>query len=282
MPGGPVKLASDINLRIRIQKAALAIQNKATIEVVGLDTSTREQLLSQFTAWNQRQVASGQASQKWVDVEIKAGWDGSTPTDSQPPATVFKGQVVLCEPTSSPPNIGVRLTCFTKQLDRSSFVSSPAPDQTTYRGYVEWAAGQMGFGDKFICDTSFNDVVIQNPARSIFVTSAILVDIQDMYKPAVAAYIDDDMLIVKDRNKILNPSQIANISEFIGTPGWTEWGVSFTTLFDQSIRLARGATLKSVMNAGVNGTYVILELDYNLTSRDGPFYVTATASPPAQ
>jgi hypothetical protein len=281
MPTGDVKLDASINIRVRAQKAALAIQNKATIELIGLTSSLREQLLSQFTAFNQRQVTAGQASQKWIGVEVRAGWDGSTAADSQPAATVFIGDVVLCDPISAPPNIGVRITCFTKQIDRTSFVTSPAPDSTTFRSYVAWAAGQMGFGDKFICDTSFNDVVINNPARSIYVASALLIDIQDMYKPAVAAYIDDDTLIVKDRNKILNPSQIADLRDFIGTPTWTEWGAEFTVLFDQSVRLARGAKLTSKMNPGINGTYVILELDYDLTSRDTPFYVSASASPPS-
>lgn len=281
MPSGPVTLDTSINLRVRIQKAALAIQNKATVEVIGLTSSLREQLLSQFTAFNQRQVEAGQASQKWIGIEIRAGWDGQS-TDSQPASTIFKGDVVLCDPMSGPPNIGVRLTCFTKQINRTSFVTAPAPDSTTFKAYVAWAAAQMGFGDNFICDTSFNDVVINNPARSIFVTSALLIDIQDMYKPAVAAYVDDDVLVVKDRNKILNPSQIADLKDFIGSPPtWTEWGVDFTVLFDQSIRLARGAKLTSLMNPGVNGTYVILELDYNLTSRDSAFYVSASASPPS-
>lgn len=282
MPGGDVKLDSSINLRVRIQKAALAIQNKATIDIIGLNGSLREQLLSQFTAWNQRQVTSGQASQKWINVEVKAGWDGLDAKDSQPAATIFKGQITLCDLTSAPPNIGIRLVCFTRQIDRTTFITSPAPASATFRAYVEWAAGQMGLADNFICDTSFNDVVIQNPARSMFVASALLIDIQDMYKPAVAAYVDDDRLIVKDRTKILNPSQVTTVTEFIGAPCWTEWGVNFNCLFDQSISLAGGVTLQSAMNPGVNGTYVTLELDYNLTSRDVPFYVNVNASPPAK
>lgn len=285
LPDRTVTLEQDLNLKIKINKAALAIQNRATIDIIGLTGSLREQLLSQFTAWNQRQVESGQAEQKWVGVEVKAGW--STPSkhdvgsNVEQPSTVFKGQVVICELTSTPPNIGVRLTCFTRQIDRTKFVTAPAPDGTTFKAYVTWAAEQMGFGTNFICDTSNNEAIISNPARSIFVASALLIDIQNMYRPDVAAFVDDDLLIVKDRNKILNPSESVQLDEFIGVPTWTEWGVTFTVLFNQGIRLAQGATLTSLMNPSLNGTYVVMEIEYDLTSRDGPFYVKASASPPA-
>jgi len=279
-----VVLDESINMKVRISKAALAIQNRATIEIIGLTGSLREQLLSQFTAWNQRKVSTGQASQKWVNIEVKAGWDEVSTLSSgatSQPSTVFKGQVAICELTSTPPNIGVRLTCFTRQIDKTSFISAPAPDNITFQAYVAWAAAQMGFGSNFVCETSVNDTLISNPARSILVVSALLIDIQNMYRPDVAAFIDDDILIVKDRNKILNPSQITTISEFVGIPTWTEWGVDFTCLLDQSIRLAQGAALQSKMNPSLNNTYVVMELEYDLTSRDGAFYVKASGNPPA-
>ncbi len=285
LPDSTVTLEQDINIKVKIQKAALAIQNRATVDIIGLTGSLREQLLSQFTAFNQRQVEAGQLEQKWVGIEIKAGWSSpskyETGTAIEQPSTVFKGQVVICELTSAPPNIGVRLTCFTRQIDRTKFVTSPAPDGTTFKAYVAWAADQMGFGTNFVCETANNETIISNPARSIFVASALLIDIQNMYRPDVAAFVDDDLLIVKDRNKILNPSESVKISEFIGVPTWTEWGVNFVCLFNQGVRLAQGATLESVMNVSLNGTYVVMEIEYDLTSRDGPFYVKANASPPA-
>lgn len=285
LPDRTVTLEQDINIKVKIHKAALAIQNRATVDIIGLTGSLREQLLSQFTAWNQRQVESGQAEQKWVGIEIKAGWNTPSKhdvgTNIEQPSTVFKGQVVICELTTTPPNIGVRLTCFTRQIDRTKFVTSPAPDGITFKAYVTWAAEQMGFGTNFICETSANDTILSNPARSIFVASALLIDIQNMYRPDVAAFVDDDLLIVKDRNKILNPSESVVLKEFIGVPTWTEWGVTFTVLFDQGIRLAQGATLESIMNPSLNGTYVVMEIEYDLTSRDGAFYVKANGSPPA-
>jgi hypothetical protein len=278
MPGGDVVLDQTLEMKIKISKAALAIQNRATIDVIGLTTSLREQLLSQFTAWKKRQVETGQIQQNWINIKIEAGNDDNTNSE---PSVIFKGQVVLCEPSSPPPNIGVRITCYSRQIDRTSFISTPAPAQTTFANYVAYAAAQMGFDKNFICDTSYNDVVIYNPARSIHVAAALLIDIQNMYRPDVAAFIDDDILIVKDRNKIINPSNVAQVTEFIGTPSWTEWGVDFTTLFNPSIRLAQAAALTSLMNPSLNNTYVIMELEYDMTTRGTAFYVKASGSPPA-
>lgn len=278
MPSGPVVLNQTLNLRVRIHKDALAIQSRATVEVSGLTTQLRESLLSQFTAWNKRKVEMGQIAINSVDVKIEAGWRD---TPDAIPSLVFQGQVALVDLVSGPPTITVRFTCFTSQIDKTAFTTSRAPAQTTYYGYVAWAAKEMGFGENFICDTSFNDKVIENPARSIFTRAGLLIDIQNIYRPAVAAFVDDGRLIVKDMNRIINPGETANVDSFVGIPSWTEWGVEFTTLFDSNILLAHGARLTSKMNPSINGQYVIMSIEYDLNSRERGFYVKAMGSPPA-
>lgn len=278
-PGGrEVILDETLYVRAHVQKSALGIQGKAVLDVGGLTTSLREELLSQFTAWNKRMVESGQAPQEWIDISVEAGYSQN---GVERLSLVFRGQVVMTEIVAPPPNIIFRIHCYSRQIDKTRHLTSPAPAQTTYYGYVQWAAEQMGFGDRFICETSFNDTVVMNPARSIYVASALLWDIQNMYRPNVAAFVDDDILIVKDRNKIINPSNVADVTEFIGMPAWTEWGVEFTTLFDPNVRLAQASRLTSKMNPSVNNTYVVTDIQYDLSSRDKPFYVSANASPPA-
>jgi hypothetical protein len=109
----------------------------------------------------------------------------------------------------------------------------------------------------------------------------LLVNIQDAYKPNVAAFIDNNVLYVKDVNKVISTAQVVTVKEFIGTPLWTEWGVDFMTLFDPNITLAGAATLESKMNPSLNQTFVISSLEYDLTSREIPFYVKASANPSA-
>jgi hypothetical protein len=250
-----------------------------------LTTTLRETLLSQFTAWNKRLVDTNQAAANYIDVKIEAGRTAKTTPSGTSPASlsvVFKGQVVLCTPVSSPPSIGVRITCYTRQIDRTTFISAPAAEKLTFAQYVAWAAAQMGFGtSQFVCDTTYNDVEITNPGRSIMTVSGLLIDIQNQYRPDVAAFVDDDYLIVKDRNKIIDTSVTANLTEFVDIPQWTEWGIEFTALFDPTVRLAHAATVTSKMNPSLNGQYVVMELEYDLASRKDNFYVKANANPPA-
>lgn len=282
MPSGDVVLDESLSLHVRVFKAALAVQARATIDVVGMSQNLRQQLLTQFTAWNKRLVTTGQASQNYIALTIEAGYKANSDFQAQS-VVIFKGEVVLVDPAGPPPNIATRITSFTRQVDRTQFISNPGPIQTTYKNYVLWAAQQMGFdSDHVICDTSQNDTVITNPASSIYVNSSLLIDIQDMYKGNVVAFVDDDMLIVKDRDKAINPSDVETINEFVGVPPtWNEWGVDFTTMFNPTIKLAGATAIVSKMNPGTNGTYVIHTLEYDLASRGNPFYVKASGAPPA-
>lgn len=280
LPGGDVVLDQELNMRVHIRKASLALQNKATIDITNLSQTLREQLMSQFTAWQKRQVEQGTPTNEWqwINVTIEAGYASGANLQT---SVVFRGQVVQVDPVLGPPNITTRITCYTRQIDKTTFISTPAPAQTTFKEFVTWAATEMGFGTNFSCNTSYDSVVVTNPARSILTHAALMLKIQDMYMPDVAAFVDDDFLYVKDRNKIVNTDNIATLTQFIGVPQWTEWGAEFTVLFDQSVRLAQATTLQSIMNPSLNGTYIVMDIAYDLCSRDTPFYVTANGSPPA-
>jgi hypothetical protein len=286
LPSGDVVLDQSLSMRVFACKAALSIQNSATIEVVGMSTSLRLQLISQFTAWHKRQVSTGQVPQDWIPVTIEAGYADAPTSSAGIPgsnrtATVFVGHIVDVKPTSAPPNIGVRIQCYTRQVDKTSFLTQAAPTKTTFQNLVKFASQQMGFGNNFICQTSYNDKIVYNGFRTIYTVGALLLGIQDIYRPDVAAFIDNDQLIVKDRNAVINPSKIEQVNEFIGTPLWNEWGVEWQTLMDPTVNLAGAANLTSLMNPGVNGMYVITQLEYQLSSREEQFYVKAMGSPPA-
>lgn len=280
MPGGgDVILDEGLDLHVRVRKAALALQNAANVVVVGLARGLREQLLSQFTAWNNRQVNEGIASQKWVKIKIEAGY--TDPEGKKLSAIIFRGEVATVAPVEGPPDIGVEITAYTRQIDKTTFITSQPPIAGTLEYYTQWAAEQLGLGENWICDTSYNKMVLENAFVGFHTMAGLIWALQDTRKPDIVAFIDDDFLVVKDRNKVVNPSDILVILEFVDTPSWDEYGVAFTTLFDTSIRLAGGVQLQSIMNPSVNGPYVLTMLDYDLSSRDGPFHVNSYGSPPS-
>jgi hypothetical protein len=299
LPIGNIVLDETLDIRIKVHKDALAIQNSCTITVFDLSQSLRESLLSQFTAWNKRNLETGQPGYKasYIGVTVEAGYQNakavqtvngpSTTASSQSStagqattSTVFAGQIVKATPVSSPPNIGVAIECYTQQLSRIEYISNFAPTKTTFKQYVQWAGAQMGVSS-VVCETSYDDVEITNPSASTHIVGTLLVDIQNAYRPNVAAFIDNNILYVKDQNKVVSTAQVVTVSEFIGTPLWTEWGVDFMCLFNPQIALAGAATLQSSMNPSLNQTFVISSLDYDLNSRETPFYVRVNANPSA-
>lgn len=278
-PSGQVVITQDLKMFVRVNKAALAIQNRATMEIFGLDTQLRQRLTSQLTAWKKRLTEQGDINPIWIPVSIVAGYADD---DGDHSTLIFKGECVLCEPSSPPPNISIKITAYTNQLNKASFITDPAPAELTFKEYVIWASQQMGLGDNPVCDTSYNESIITNPSRSTHVASALLIDIQNAYRMDVAAYVDDGRLIVKDVAKIVNPSEIAFLDVFVGAPpSWNEWGIQFQTMFNPEVRLGQAVDITSIMNPSTNGQYVVTELDYDLSSRDRQFYVKGSGAPPS-
>jgi len=276
-PNENVVLDERLMMSIRIKKVALAFRNKATIDVGGLTQQRREQLLSNFTAYSQRLRSQGQLSDDYINVKIEAGYSvGGVVTLT----SIYKGQVVSCELSSPPPDVVVRITCYTQQQDTTNFITTPAPSEITYGQYAAWCAKQMGL-DLYI-DTDFSNTMVYNPGRTVYTLASLVWDLQRYDRSNIAAYIDDDQLIVKDKSKIINKDNLFTLNEFIGMPTWTEWGVDFKVLFNDSVKLAQGVYLNSILNPSINDTvFVIVELNYELESRDKQFFVSASVCPSA-
>jgi hypothetical protein len=278
-PSGQVVITQGLKMFVRVHKAALVIQNRATMEIFGLDTQLRQRLTSQLTAWRKRLAEQGDIVPVWIPVSIVAGYEDDEGDHS---TLIFKGECVLCEPSSPPPNISIKITAYTNQINKATFVTDPAPAELTFKEYVIWASIQMNLGDNPVCDTSYNDTIITNPSRSTHVASSLLIDIQNAYRMDVAAYVDDGRLIVKDIAKLINPADIAFLDTFVGAPpSWNEWGIQFQTMFNPEVRVGQAVEILSITNPSTNGQYVVTELDYDLSSRDKPFYVRGSGAPPS-
>ena len=280
LPSGNIVLDETLNMKVRIHKTALSIQNKATIEVSNLATTVRKELLSNLSAWQQKQRDQfGNPATVWP-VTIEAGYIDASGASTV--ATIYVGETVVSSLAAPPPDITLRLECMTHQVDKTTWVTEPSPDSMRFRDLVIWAADKMGIPEaQVICQTSHDDEIIQNPARSRLVASSILPYIQDYYHPNVVATIDDNFLIVTDRDKAIQPNDIVQLNEFIGIPTWTEYGMEAEILLNTGVRVAKAVNLTSIMNPTLNGGFVVMELDYDLTTRETPFYVKVSGIPPA-
>lgn len=281
MPQGNVTLDQTLDLKVRIKKAALVQQQVCEIVVTNLAVSLRQSLLTQFTAWNKRNIENGQANttqRSYIDVTVQAGYN--VPGQASSVITVFSGQVVLAGPVGELPNMAVKITAYSQQISKVQYVTQQPPGQMTFKAYAAWVAAQMGVN--LVCQTSYDNVVVTNPGASVQTVGDLIVDIQSYYRPNVAAYVDNNTLYVKDVNAVITTASTVTIDEFINMPLWDEWGVEFECLFNPKLLLACAVNLVSTMNPSLNNVgYVIYALDYDLSSRDTQFNIKANGVPPA-
>lgn len=281
MPQGDVTLDETLDMHIKIQKAAIAQQQQCEVVVANLTTSLRTSLITQFTAWNKRNVENGQPNatqQSYIGVTVQAGYN--IPGQAASIITIFAGQVVLAGPVGELPNMAVKITAYSQQISKVQWITQVPPGQMTFKAYAAWVAAQMGVN--LVCQTSYDNVVVTNPGASVHTVGDLLIDIQNYYRPNVAAYIDNNTLFVKDVNAVITTAGQVTVDEFINMPLWDEWGCEFECLFNPQLILSCAATLVSTMNPLLNGIgYVIYALTYDLTSRDTAFNMKANGAPPA-
>jgi hypothetical protein len=146
---------------------------------------------------------------------------------------------------------------------------------------VVWAANLMGL--EYSCDTKFDDMKQPNGLASVPSRGALVSAIVQLHAGEIAAYIDDHLFVVRDIDKAINPNEVTQVHDFIGMPLWTDWGCKFTTFFSSNLQLMHFARLNSVMNPSLNTTdWILYTMEYTLSSRNEPFYITAMGSPPAE
>lgn len=275
--------SNQMDMSVKTSKNVIVIQNTCIINIAGLRQDVRQRLLTAFTAWNYRKTPTA----NYVQVEIFAAYE--VPGAATEPSRIFIGDVTKCDISDQIPNSAVLIEAFTRQVDRTNLVSVTVPKNASFKTLVETVGKAAGL--YVDCETSYDKSMIRNfgvfqinPTGAPYRLNiqASIVGLSALFPDSVAIWVDDDTLIARDIGRVVG-TVIPKVKLFIDAPpSWTEWGVTFKTLFNQNLRLGGGVELESAMNPGVNGQYVITGLEYDLASRQNPFYVTVKASPPGQ
>jgi hypothetical protein len=282
LPSGDIQFDESLNINVNIVKEALAVQSHATIEISNMASSVRQALMSNLTAFDIRRIQEG-GKVHYINVTIEAGYENPVQFGGNSLTRIFKGQVIMCSLTGTPPDITVRLECATNQINKTVDNTRYTADGKTLKEFVYWAGAQMGFEENLIsCHTDYDDQEINNVGTTTAEAGALMTYLETLQWPNLAVYVDDDLLIVKNRYDIIDQNNVIIINQFVGIPSWDEWGTDFTAMFNPNVRLSQGVQLVSVMNPGVNGKYVVMHLEHQLSSRDTPFYMKITCCPPSE
>ncbi|WP_321157710.1 baseplate hub protein [Providencia stuartii] len=237
-------------------KYANPLQNECTVNIDGLNSATRNMLLTETSPYTK--------AKKPHRLIVEAG------RASTGVFRIYVGDIVSAE-IASPPDVTLTLKAKTNNATARDIVSSSGSAMSKMSELAKNIAQDCGVRLDF-------QATDKNIANWYFCGSALkqVERLQDAGN--VKAFIDDDTLYVKDRDKALNGRlRILNQkSGMVGIPKATEKGVDVTYLIDGESSLGGMLRLESKFNSALNGDYIIEQLKFDIASHDDAFFYQAS------
>ena len=247
-----------LNIRVTGTKFANPLQNECTATISGLSTRTRDYLLTETSPFN-----SNRTPKRLI---IEAG------RVSTGVFRLFVGDINSAEP-SSPPDVNVILKAKTQSAQAGNIVAVNGSATARLSAISQRVAQEIDVGLDF-------QAMDKNIANFSYTGAAL--KMVDLLQQAgnVRAFIDDEILIVKDYGKAtINRIKILNIdSGLVGIPKPTEKGADLTWLIDSESLLGGMVRLESKFNRPMNGDYIIDQLKFDIATHDDPFFYTGICS----
>jgi len=254
---GQIKYYEGLNIQASGTKYANSTENECTVIISNLSKETRDYILTETSPFIQ--------SPDPKRLIVKAG------RESTGPALIFVGDVISATPTQ-PPDISLTIKAKTGNTQKGNVVSVQYPDTVNLSQIAKDVADTLGVTlsfeatDKKVANYSFTGGNLKNIN-------------QIGYIGGVDVFLDDDSLVVKDKNKPIREGVklITLDSGMVGIPEITEHGVRVTFLLDPGVKIGSEIQCKSKINPAVDGNYEIFRLSFDIASRDRSFYYIAEA-----
>lgn len=257
---GELKVYEGLDIVARGQKAANPLQNTCEVTISNLSQDVRNYLLTETSPFNR--------NKKPKRLIVEAG------RESMGVARLFQGEIISATP-SQPPDIGLTIKAQTGAFSKGQIVARSGGAQTSLKALAGQVAADLGVR----LDFQAPDKQVANYSFS----GAKLRQVDELARAGgVDAFVDDDTLVVKARGEPLaNRVRIlSKDSGLVGVPEFTEHGVKVTYLLDNTTILGGAIEVQSQINPATNGSYTIFKLDFEVASRQPPFYFIAEAKRP--
>lgn len=266
LPGGPLSFGADAAIYASGVKFGNANQNQCECRIFNLTKEQRNYLLTHATPLTQPGV-----NRTPVSLNLRVG------RQSYGTFLLFTGQMIACNITQ-PPDIGVTLRALTNNLFNGVILGASQPAVSSLKTIAQSIANS--FSPPLTLDFSkATDRAINNFALNGSANNGI-VKLNQM--GGIDAYIDNNTLIVIDSDKARNdaPILISEETGMIGIPQVTERGVNVTVMMNNQLELGSSIKVDSIINPAANGVYKVYKLNFEVASRDQPFWYVVESSLP--
>ena len=254
---GDLRIFENLAISAQGSKFASATQNETVIKIANIDKETRDFLATEGTPFNRIR------QRKRQKIYIEAG------RESTGVARVFLGDITLVT-LSQPPDIWTTIRAITSQYQKGDIITTNEGALSTISAIAKKAANGLGLSLQF----EANDKQIANYGYTGSATKQIdkISELGD-----IDTYIDDDKLVVKNKNQALNGITriISAKTDMVGIPEFTDFGIKVKYLFDIHSKVGQKVKIESEIYPATNGLYSIYKLNFDLTNRDTPFYYIA-------
>lgn len=243
----------DLKIKASGSKFTNALQNECQVEITGLNADTRNFLLTQTSLINNKPRIIVEAGRVSTGI-----------------FSLYEGDIVQVE-ISSPPDIVLTINAKTNNANAMKIVSTSEGALTKLSRLAQIVAANNG---KVLLFEATDDKWVSNYTYSGPAAKQIR-DLEDV--GGVNAFIDDNVLVVKDRVKAINNRRlILNMKTgLVGIPKAIDGdGVEITYLINSESVLGGQVTLESKFNKSLNGDYIISKLDFSVSNHDDDFFYT--------
>jgi hypothetical protein len=267
LPGGETYSFQDLAIYATGTKFGNANQNSCECRIYNLTPQLRNQILTLASPLLSPPPNSPSAGpRKPVVLNLKVG------RQSSGTFLLFTGNVISCEVTQ-PPDIGIVLRSLTNNYNMSVMMGIEQPAITNLSDVCQAIALQNGLfldfeaTDKKIDNYSFTGSLQNHLAR-----------INQM--GGIQAGADNNTLWVINAGSVRRNSGflISEATGMVGIPQVTDQGVTVRGMINSAIIVGGSVTINSVTNPAANGTFKVAKIDYELATRDQPFWYTLLCS----
>jgi hypothetical protein len=185
---------------------------------------------------------------------------------------LFTGNVIACEMTQ-PPDIGIVLRSLTNNYNTAIIENIQFPAITNLSGI----AGAIAQKNGLFLDFEATDKQIGNYSYA----GSLQQNVQKLNEMGgVQAGVDNQTLYVINASSARKNTgfTISESTGMVGIPQVTAQGVTVRVMINSAIQIGGAVTIQSVMNPAANGTFKVAKIDYEIASRDQPFWYVLLCS----
>lgn len=255
--GDELRTYTGLHVHTTGTKTANPVQDEAEVDIFNLARNVRDSLLTETSPFNNTQTRK--------KLIISAG------RESFGTSVIYTGDIVSAIPTQ-PPDIGIKIKAQTGNFHKGTVVSRSGGAKMSLKGLAGQVAKTQGLKLNYQAD----DKTISNYSHS----GAATKEIDKLgFSGGVSAYQDGDTLVVANINQPLTGEvrDLSKDSGMIGIPELTEYGIKVRMLYDNQTKLGTKLNVVSEIYPTCDGSYVVYKLEWDLATRDTPFYLIAEA-----